>query len=311
VSDNGTLVYEPDSGRKSGRTFAIVDHKGNLRPIPIARGNFDEFSVSPDGRFLAGRVFSVNDDIWVYNIDTGIPLRLTFEPLDEIFPQWTPDGKRIAYGTRTGQIFWKSSDGTGQREELTRGQNPRYPVSFSPDGKLMAFVEMHPSRRQDIWLLPLDGNRQPQELVATSANETDAKFSPDGHWLAYVSDETGRDEIFIRPIGTSGGRKQLSSGGGAKPTWAPNGRALFFVKGDQLETIPLDGQGNFGHDQLLFTVPKFEDLQVDPRSAIYDIMPDGQHFIFEIGTRSSAPTTHYDLVLNWFTELRKKMNQPR
>jgi serine/threonine protein kinase len=311
VSNNGTLVYEPDSGRKSGRTFAIVDLKGNLRPTPIARGNFDEFSVSPDGRFLAGRVFSINDDIWVYNIATGIPLRLTLEPLDEIFPQWTPDGKRIAYGTRTGQIFWKSSDGSGQREELTRGEYPRYPVSFSPDGKLMAFVEMHPSRHEDIWLLPLDGNRQAQELVATNANETGAKFSPDGHWLAYVSDETGRDEIFVRPIGAPGGRKQLSSAGGTVPVWAPNGRALFFVKGDQLATIPRDGQGNFGHDQILFTVPKFEDLQVNPRSAIYDILPDGQHFVFEFGTRSSAPTTHYNLVLNWFTELRKKMTQPR
>jgi hypothetical protein len=83
------------------------------------------------------------------------------------------------------------------------------------------------------------------------------------------------------------------------------------VKGGQLATIPLDAQGNVGHDQALFTVPKFEDLQVDARGAIYDIMPDGQHFIFELGTGSSAPTTHYNLILNWFTELRKKMTPPR
>jgi Tol biopolymer transport system component len=175
----------------------------------------------------------------------------------------------------------------------------------------MAFVEMHPSRRRDIWLMRLAGSRQPEELVATDANETDAKFSPDGHWLAYVSDETGRDEIFVRPIGGSGGRKQLSSAGGAVPVWAPNGRALFFMKGDQLATIFRDGEGNFGHDQILFTVPKFEDLQVDPRGENYDIMPDGQHFIFELLSGSSAPTTHYNLVLNWFTELRKKMSPPR
>jgi Tol biopolymer transport system component len=175
----------------------------------------------------------------------------------------------------------------------------------------MAFVEIHPSRHEDIWLLPLDGSRQPQELVATDAAERDAKFSPDGHWLAYVSDETGRDEIFVRPIGTSGGRKQLSSGGGTTPVWAPNGRALFFVKGDQLATIPVGGQGDFGHDQILFKVPKFEDLQVDSRGAIYDIMPDGQHFVFELVSGSSSPTTHYNLVLNWFTELRNKMNPPR
>jgi hypothetical protein len=52
-------------------------------------------SLSPDGRFLASRL-SVNDDIWVYNIAIGIPLRLNFEPLGEIFSLWTQDGKRIA-----------------------------------------------------------------------------------------------------------------------------------------------------------------------------------------------------------------------
>jgi eukaryotic-like serine/threonine-protein kinase len=309
VSDNGTLIYEPDSGVKNGRTFAIVDLKGNSQPVPIPPGNFDEFSVSPDGRFLAGRVFSITDDIWVYNIATGIPLRLTFAPLDKIFPQWTPDGKRIAYGTRTGKILWRPSDGTGQEEELTHGENPRYPVSFSPDGKLMAFVEIHPSRRRDIWLMPLDGNRQPQQLLATDADETDARFSPDGHWVAYVSDETGRAEIFIRPVGTSGGRRQLSSEGGIIPVWAPDSRAVFFLKGDHVAKISLDGQGNTaGHEQVLFTVPKLNDMQINPASGNYDIMPDGQHFIFEFG-RSSSPTTHYSVVLNWFTELKQKMSR--
>ena len=153
--------------------------------------------------------------------------------------------------------------------------------------------------------MPLDGKRQPQELLATDANETDAKFSPDGHWLAYVSDETGRDEIFIRPIGASGGRKQLSSAGGINPVWAPDGRAIFFMKGDQLAKVSLDGQGNaLGQDQTLFTVPKSDDMQVDSMSP-YSVMPDGQHFVFGLGPLS-APTTHYNLVLGWFNELRKK-----
>ena len=86
----------------------------------------------------------------------------------------------------------------------------------------------------------------------------------------------------------------------------------FFMKGSQLATIPLDAQGNSAaHDQVLFTVPKFEDLQIEPQETPYDIMPDGQHFVFELGGHSSSPTTHYNLVLNWFTELKKKMNPPR
>ena len=306
ISNNGTLVYEADAGVKSGGLLVLVDRKGNLRPVSTRRGNYSEFSISPNGRSLASRVFAINDDIWTYDIASGAPLRFTFEPLDEIFPQWTANGAHIAYGTRTGTIFWKSSDGSRPREVLTHGEYPRYPASFSRDGKHMAFVEIHPSRRGDIWLMPLDGKRPPEPLVATDADERDARFSPDGQWLAYASDETGRGEVFIRPIATRGGRKQLSSEGGTRPTWAPKGLELFFAKGDQLLAITLDGQGNpVGRDRVLFSAPRFEDLQFDSASPLYDVMPDGEHFVFLLEHLSSS--THYNVVLNWFEELKLRV----
>jgi eukaryotic-like serine/threonine-protein kinase len=305
VSDNGTLVYDPDAGAKPGRLLAMVDRRGEARPIGT-RGNYSELSISPDGRSLATRVFAVNDDVWTYDIASGAPLRLTFEPPDEIFPLWTPDGKRIAFGTRTGRIFWQPSDGTGRREALTRGEYPCYPVSFSRDGKAMAFVEIHPSRRRDVWLMRLDGDRQSQPLLTTDADESDAKISPDGRWLAYVSDETGRDEIFIRPMGSRGGRRQLSSEGGTAPIWAPSGRELFFVEGDRLAAVTLDARGNLvGRERVLFRAPTFEDLQFDSENPSYDVMPDGRHFVFLLSPRSSLPK-HYDVVLNWFEELKEE-----
>src|SRR4029079_9343488 len=103
-----------------------VDRSGNTQPLPTRRGYYSEFSISPNRRFIASRVFAVNDDIWTLDIASGAPLRFTFEPLDEIFPQWTADGARIAYGTRTGAIFWNASDGSGQRQELTHGEYSRY-----------------------------------------------------------------------------------------------------------------------------------------------------------------------------------------
>jgi serine/threonine-protein kinase len=305
ISNNGTVVYEADAGLKTGGLFVLVDRKGNVQPVSTRRGNYSEFSISPNGRSLATRVFAINDDIWTYDIASGAPLRFTFEPLDEIFPQWTADGARIAYGTRTGTIFWKSSDGSGPREELTHGAYPRYPSSFSRDGKRMAFVEIHPSRRGDIWVMLLDGDRKPEPLTTTDADERDARFSPDGQWLAYVSDETGRDEVFIRPISKRGGRKQLSSEGGTVPTWAPNGRELFFAKGNQLSAVTLDRQGNpVGRDHVLFSPPRFEDLQLDSENPQYDVMPDGEHFVFLL-EQSSSPT-HYNIVLDWFEELKAK-----
>src|SRR5262249_32654132 len=276
------------------------------QPLMSPQPNTSEFSISPNGRYIAARLFGVaNDDIWVYDVKVGTPQRVTFEPLDEIFPVWTPDGKRIAFGTRTGKMFWKSSDGAGQREELSRSDYPRYPLSFSRDGKFMAFTEIHPSRKRDIWLMPLEGDRNPQPLLTTDADEHDAKFSPDSRWLAYVSNETGRDEIFIRPVSESGGRKQLSSEGGAAPVWAPNSRDIYFLKGEQLATVSVDADGNpTGRDRVLFTVPTYQGLRIEGPE--YDIMPDGQHFVFLLGQASSA-ATHYNVVLNWFEELKQRV----
>jgi eukaryotic-like serine/threonine-protein kinase len=305
VSETGTLIYEPDAGIKAGSVLAMVDLKGQVRPI-TARGNFGEFSISPDGRSIATRIFAINDDIWVYDVGTGTPVRLTFEPLDEIYPQWTHDGSRIVFGTRIGKIFWKPSDGSGQREELTHGDYPRYPESVSRDGKWMVFVEIHPTRRRDIWMMSLEGARQARPLLATDADEWGAKFSPDGQWLAYVSNETGRDEIFIRPTESAGGRKRLSTDGGAGPLWGRDSRHLFFLKGSQLVEVSMDAQGNpIGRDHEIFTVPAFEDVEYDPATPDYDIMPDGEHFVFGLAPRPLA-ATHYNVVLNWFDELKRK-----
>src|SRR5262249_13018980 len=82
ISENGTLVYEPDTGLKTGAILAMVDRKGSVSPITTTGDNFGEFSISPNGRSLATRIFAINDDIWTYDIATGTPLRLTFEPLD-------------------------------------------------------------------------------------------------------------------------------------------------------------------------------------------------------------------------------------
>jgi eukaryotic-like serine/threonine-protein kinase len=308
ISDNGTLIYEPDPVAKVGRRLMMVDLQGEIRPI-TAPGNFGEYSISPDGGSIAARMFAINDDIWVYDIATGTPVRLTFEPPDEIHPHWTHDGTRIVYGTRTGQIFWKPSDGSGKREEICHGDYARYPESLSPDGKWMAFVEIHPTRRRDIWLMSLGTDRQTRPLLTTDADEWGARFSPDGQWIAYVSNETGRDEVFIRPAGPTGGRKRLSSDGGSSPVWGRN-RALFFLRGAQLVEVNLDGQGNpIGSNRLLFSIPRFEDFEFDSAFAEFDIMPDGEHFVFGLDPPPS-PATHYNLVLNWFEELRRRRAAP-
>ena len=307
VSDNGTLLYEPTGGTGGRTTLVVVDRKGAVRSIADGPGLLQELSASPDGRSVAARVAAQNDDVWTYDIGRGSPLRLTFEPGDEISPQWTPDGTRIAFGSRVGRVFWKSTDGAGQREEISRGEFPRLPTSFSPDGKTLAFVELHPDRKRDILLMPLDGARKPEPFQATDADEWAAKFSPDGRWIAYVSNESGRDDVYVRPIGVPGGRRRISSDGGTEPVWARSGRELFFLKGGHVMGVKIDAQGNLADaERMVLQAPKLNDLEFQSDSPYYDVLPDGEHFVMLLSPKYVSPT-HYNLVINWFDEIRQKI----
>jgi serine/threonine-protein kinase len=55
-------------------------------------------------------------------------------------------------------------------------------------------------------------------------------ISPDGRWLLYQSNESGRDEVYVRPFpNVEGGRGQASTNGRRIPRWTSNGREILFV----------------------------------------------------------------------------------
>jgi serine/threonine-protein kinase len=306
VSNNGTLVYL--SGRPPHfQRLYIFDRKGTGHPITDEAMSPEELAVSPDGQSVVARVSAVNDDLWTFDVNRGTGLRLTFEPGDEIYPQWTPDGRRIAYGTRTGTIYWRPTDGGGQREELSRGQNARYPSSFSPDGKWLAFVEETLTRGRDIWLMPLSGDRKPQPFQVTDADEWSPKFAPNGRWVAYVSNESGTNEIYLRPFGAPGSRKRITSNGGEWPIWSRNGRELFFLRGVALMSVSIDAQGNPSPgERVVIDTKKLGDLQLVGTEAnpLYDVLPDGQHFLMSL-SRASAVPSQFNVIVNWFDEIKR------
>jgi len=154
--------------------------------------------------------------------------------------------------------------------------------------------------------MPVNGDRKAQPFLNTEAAESAPKFSPDGHWLAYVSDETGSEEIYIRPNGSAGGRKRISTSGGSYPAWNRNGRELFFIKRDKLASVALDAQmTRIGQEEIVWDAPKFENLQFQAGFPYYDVMPDSDHFVVVLGPQYPSPT-HFNVVVNWFEELKAR-----
>ena len=94
-------------------------------------------------------------------------------------------------------------------------------------------------------VLALDGTRRVEPLVQTPSNERNGVVSPDGRWLAYESDSSGQFEIYVMPFpNVNAGQWRISTAGGTRPLWAPNGQELFFVAPDgALMAVRVDPRG--------------------------------------------------------------------
>jgi serine/threonine-protein kinase len=250
-------------------------------------------------------------DVWVENVERGTRARLTSSRgVNDDEPLWTPDGSRVTFGSvqagSSWDLVWKPADGSGEAEVLLRREHPQLPSSWSPDGRLLAFYEVHPTTQRDIWLLPLD-DRTPSSLLVTDANEHSAMFSPDGRFVAYVSDESGREEVYVRSYAGPPGRWLISSEGGREPVWSRDGRELFYRHGSRLMTVAvtLEPTLTAGQPQELFAGSYA--LYIGGGNS-YDATPDGQRFVMVQG--GSASTSYpLRIVVNWLEELEEKMRE--
>ncbi|HSP14120.1 MAG TPA: protein kinase [Thermoanaerobaculia bacterium] len=301
VSSNGDLAYLP-GGIIGGRAALVaVDRGGRTRPVANLNFAIDRTSISPDGRKLAISVLSANNDIWLYDLEHGSMTRLTFEPGDEVFPVWTPDGSRILYeASQPPSIRARNADGSGDAEELLRGAVR--PTSCSPDGRVLMYEKSDEGAGPDLWLLPLTGDRTPRPFLKTRFNEEDGRFSPDGKWVAYESDESGSSEIYVRSALPGGGRWQVSIGGGAVPRWAPDGKSLYYAVGREgaiaIYSVGISPAANdirSNEPQLIVSLPNVR---------LFEATKDG--VLIEQNLSRAAMPDRMNVVLNWSGELTAK-----
>jgi serine/threonine protein kinase/Tol biopolymer transport system component len=306
MSSDGTLVYVTGSPAYVAK-LTWVDRQGNSKPLTAAAQSYGPPRLSPDDRKLAVLVRTASTDVWVYDFERGTFSRLTVDEETD-GPIWTADGKRIAYYRYTepgnkSELVWKTADGSGKEEVLTSIQSGEIlPDSFSRDGKLLSFT-VWSADGADVWILPLDGDRKAQPWQNTKYNEWGSAFSPDGKYIAYVSDESGQYEVYVRGY-PSGGRWQISTGGGDDVVWARNGE-LFFRQGPQWFSVAVQVDPEFRAQapQRLFEGP-----YLNVPGVSYDVAADGKRLILLEENNKQPPTTRLNVVTNWFETLKQSAN---
>jgi Tol biopolymer transport system component len=302
VSRTGTLAYVNASQwdnqlvwfDRDGRALGPVD-----RP---AREAMETPQLSPDGgRIAMTRGEYGAGDIWVLDAARGTPSRVTFKPESHGLPVFSGDGRRILF--RMGPTVIARDLATGSDEVVFEGLLGSV-VDWSRDGRFLLLGQFRLG--VDLWAVDLKGDRHAFAYLETSANETQAQFSPDGHWVAYTSNESGRDEVYVQRFPMPGGKRQISSGGGAMPRWRRDGKELFYLAADQfLTAVPVRSDGSFeaGPAARLFRtrliVQGSESSELATR---YDVSPDGERFL--LNGPPEDPEPPMTVVFNWLGALK-------
>jgi len=180
------------------------------------------------------------------------------------------------------------------------------PWAWSHDGRFLIYSAIDAKDgRAHLWTFGLDGEPTATRLTQTSAfHEVQAQFSPDGRWISYTSDESGREEIYVRPfpVKPEDGKIKISEGGGTYSRWRRDGKELFYFNADKMMAVDVSAGAGFrpGVPKVLFPI-----RMRGPGGAYHwDVSADGRRFLVSVvaGERMESPIT---IVTNWQSLLKK------
>ncbi|MEO5800179.1 MAG: protein kinase [Gemmatimonadales bacterium] len=300
LSANGSLLYQ-----KGGIISQIVTVNNGTTKVAIDTvQNYLHPRLSPDGHRLAVEVQgAAGVDIWIWDLDGRTTQRLTRGGFNNR-PEWTPDGRQVLFTSSrapANALWLQPVDGSADARMVAKDNNPIREGVVTSDGASLVYRVDTPDNNRDIYRVALAGGSPPELVLGGINDDKQPRVSPDLRWIAYVSNESGREEVYVRAFTGTGGRVQVSTGGGGEPVWSRDSRRIFYrsaegVMGAAIGTSPsLQVTGR----EVLFNGP----FSTDTYHPNYDVAPDGQTFFM---LRPVEDFRQVVLVVNWMQELRRR-----
>ena len=298
ASQNGVLMYGTSEG-SSFDQFNWYARDGTIVGSFEPQIDFQQFTLSPDGKYLALNSFHqhATGSLWLINLATNTTTPLTTDPHAQSDPVWSPDSRYVAFnllpngGSDPPFLVQKIEIGS-QQPQPVYGNNDRHWVEdWSSDGK---FLLTHDTKTFSI--IPVAADGKSKALYTSSFLKDAFHLSPDGQLIAYGENRTGTWEIFVASFPSFHDIKQVSVSGGAEPRWRGDGRELFFLdlNGKMMSAGVERGlPPRIGLPRKLFDTG----LVPDPTVNQYAVTPDGRKFL--VLEPRKGFSENYSVVLNW------------
>ena len=321
VTGDGTLVFVSGPRIPEARTSVVLlDRSGRATSLPLPAGEYSHPAFSPDGRRVAvTRCIDLSCKLHVFDRERGVLSPLATEPGRFFSPVWSPDGREVAFShlmASDPRASARRADGSGTIRPLpTTAENAEFPNAWSPDGRLLLYsvsydTDRGGTRRRgtgDIWIVPLDGSSPPRPWFESPARECSATLSPDGRWAAYVSDETGRNEVYVRSFPDAGSKLKISQDGGIEPVWSRGGREIVYREGDRFLAAEFrpGADPSAGAPRLLFRAALDSGGGQSDWPREYDVTPDGERFVAIRPEPVERPELRLAVVTHWTAALEQ------
>ncbi len=246
---------------------ALVTVVGTASAVGTVRDHFLGTTAGSKIAFTSFRNGSF--DLYIMNADGSKQRKLTTPAGSFLPPEWSPDGRRIAFvsgpgacildlhrvhfvsernvGTRDVDISVANADGSGLRK-LTRGPGVDCNPVWSPDGRKIAFQRLLVRGEGDkivgfdfdVYVINADGSEE-RNLTGDALSER-PMWSPDGRKIAFKSGPDGAGGVYVmnadgserRLLADSGARLRHQAcpncGGIGHVAWSPDGRKMLLIR---------------------------------------------------------------------------------